>query len=121
MEDDPTWFQLVAAGSTLETAQIQAELRRQSSVKSSQPPCQPFVAFGVNESLSSKACKSVGLRKDEDATGHDHVFWFNREGKLARNILKVSLLAVLPSRGFSDTCTFYQGAISASAPRDIIK
>lgn len=121
MEDDPTWFQLVASGSTLEVAQIQADLRRrQSSAESSPLPCQPFVAFEVNESLSQKACKSARSRRDEDAAGHDHVFWFNSEGNLFRNMLKVSVSAVSSPRD-SNACGFNEGTIPTSAQGNSIE
>lgn len=91
MEDDPSWFQLAASGSTTDIAQVQAALRDRTSTNDSQQPYQPFVAFGVEEALSPGLRNTRQARsKDEEAAGHDHVFWFDRRGKLSRSILKVS-------------------------------
>lgn len=91
MEDDPSWFQLAASGSTTDISEIQAALRGLEPVADYSQPTQPFVAFAVDEALSSALTGNrISRRKDEEATGHDHVLWFNRKGKLSRSVLKVS-------------------------------
>lgn len=94
MEDDPSWFQLAASGSTTDIGEVQAALRDSASVMQKTTPAQPFVVFGVNESLA----KGLGhtrqaKRIDEEASGHDHVMWLDRRGKLSRTVLKVSATA----------------------------
>jgi hypothetical protein len=92
MEDDPSWFQLAASGSTTDIAQVQATLRDRKPANDYPQPSQPFVAFAVDEAISSPLAGSRKARsKDEEAAGHDHVFWFDRRGKLFRSILRVSM------------------------------
>lgn len=91
MEDDPSWFQLAASGSTTDIGQVQAELRGSTSVEQKMKPMHPFVASGLDENLAeSLKGPSRAKRVDEEATGHDHIFWFDRRGRLSRTVLKVS-------------------------------
>ena len=91
MEDDPSWFQLAASGSATDIGQVQAELRGSTSVEQNMKPSQPLVAFGVDENLA-ESLGGLGRAKrvDEEATGHDHIVWFDRRGRLSRTVLKVS-------------------------------
>jgi hypothetical protein len=89
MEDDPSWFQLAASGSTTDIGQLQAALRGSTSVGEANS-AQPFVAFGVDESLAQGLGQTRQTKRiDEEATGHDHILWLDRQGKLSRTVLKV--------------------------------
>jgi hypothetical protein len=101
MEDDPSWFQLGASGSTTDIGQVQAALRGSSSVGQEMNSAQPFVAFGVDESLAQGLGQTRQTKRiDEEATGHDHILWLDRQGKLSRTVLKVgaSKISVMTAR-----------------------
>lgn len=90
MEDDPSWFQLAASGSTTDIGQVQAALRGSSPAGHAMSPARPFVAFGADESLAHGVGNTRQTKRiDEEAMGHDHVLWLDRRGKLSRTVLRV--------------------------------